>query len=90
MKNISEKDLALFINLLSIKLAQLHEEYQNTEKAQENLGDAELEDLYQLQELIEQYKFTLGNLRVEYESGLKEGLMLPSFAELSRPFPLIE
>ena len=88
MRNISEKDLGLFINLLSNKLAQLHQEYEGAEKNPDKLDDSELDDLYQLQELIDQYTFTLGNLRPEYEAGLAEGFILPGFAELTRNFPL--
>jgi hypothetical protein len=90
MRNISEKDLGLFINLLSNKLAQLQQEYGAAEKNPDKLNDGELEDLYQVQELIDQYTFVLGNLLQEYEAGLAEGLVLPSFAELTRNFPLPE
>lgn len=90
MRNISEKDLGLFINLLSNKLAQLQQEYEAAEKNPEKLNDEEFEDLYQLQELIDQYTFTLGSLRPEYEAGLEEGFILPDFAELTRSFPIPE
>lgn len=90
MRNISEKDLGLFINLLSNKLAQLQQEYDAAEKNPEKLDDSELDDLYQLQELIDQYTFTLGNLRPEYQACLAEGFLLPSFEELTRNFSLPE
>lgn len=88
MRNISEKDLVLFIHLLSDKLALLKQEFDGAEQNPDLLTDEEMEDIYQLQELIEQYTFTLGNLRPEYEAGLAEGYILPSFAELTQSFPL--
>lgn len=88
MRQISEKNLALFINLLANKLAQLQEEYENAEKNPEQLNDGEIEDLYQVQELIDQYTFILGNLQPEYEAGLAEGIVLPSFADLTRNLAL--
>lgn len=90
MRNISEKDLGLFINLLSNKLAQLQQEYDAAQKNPDERDENEMDDLYQLQDLIEQYTFTLGNLRPEYEAGLAEGFILPSFKELTRNFPLPE
>jgi hypothetical protein len=90
MRNISEKDLGLFINLLSNKLAQLQQEYEASEKNPDKLDDSEMDELYQLQELIDQYKFTLGNLRPEYQAGLADGFILPSFEELTQNFPLPE
>lgn len=88
MRQISEKNLALFINLLANKLAQLQKEYEDAEKNPDQLSDGDVEDLYQMQELIDQYTFILGNLQPEYEAGLAEGMVLPSFADLTRNFPL--
>jgi len=40
----------------------------------------------QIQEMLEQYDGILDALREEYEEGLKEGIQLPPFDDLVRPF----
>jgi len=53
MPNISEKDLAVFISLLSGKVAAMKRELRELEAIPEdNLSDEQVDDQYELQETI--------------------------------------
>ena len=87
MRTIGERELALFISLLAGKTRDLKQELAALESLdEEQLSDDEMENQYQLQEIIEQYENILGELRDEYEAGLTEGVNLPSYDELTRAF----
>jgi len=85
MPNISEKDLAVFISLLSGKVAAMKRELRELEAIPEdNLSDEQVDDQYELQETIEQYNMILDDVREEYEAALVDGINLPSFETLTR------
>ena len=85
MPNISEKDLAVFISLLSGKVAAMKRELRELEAIPEdNLSDEQVDDQYELQETIEQYNMILDDVREEYEAALVNGINLPSFETLTR------
>jgi len=85
MPNISEKDLAVFISLLSGKVAAMKRELRELEAIPEdNLSDEQVDDQYELQETIEQYNMILDDVRGEYEAALVDGINLPSFETLTR------
>lgn len=48
------------------------------------LSSEQVEECYELQECIELFTIILDELRKEYESGIAEGLNLPSYEELVR------
>ena len=80
MRSISERDLAVAIPLLALKIRDLEQEL----SAIKTRTDAELEDQMQIQEMLEQYDGILETLRAEYEEGLAEGINLPSYDDLTR------
>lgn len=80
MRSISERDLAVVIPLLALKIRDLEQEL----SAIKTRTDAELEDQMQIQEMLEQYDGILETLRAEYEEGLAEGINLPSYDDLTR------
>jgi hypothetical protein len=85
MRNISERDLSVFISLLASKIAEMTRELRELEAAgQGNLNAEQLNDQYELQECIEQYDNILGGVREEYEAGLIDGINLPSYEELTK------
>ncbi|WP_333678614.1 hypothetical protein [Dyella sp.] len=79
MRSISERDLAVVIPLLALKIRDLEQELSEIEAR----TDAEVEDRMQIQEMLEQYDGILETLRDEYEQGLAEGINLPSYDELT-------
>jgi hypothetical protein len=80
MRSISERDLAVVIPLLALKIRDLEQEL----SAIKMRTDAEVEDQMQIQEMLEQYDGILETLRAEYEGGLAEGINLPSYDDLTR------
>ncbi|HET7332595.1 hypothetical protein [Dyella sp.] len=79
MRSISERDLAVVIPLLALKIRDLEQEL----SAIETRTDAQVEDRMQIQEMLEQYDGILETLRDEYEQGLADGINLPSYDELT-------
>jgi hypothetical protein len=84
MRSISERDLAVVIPLLALKIRDLEKELRETERRPGARTDAEIEDRTQIQEMLEQYDGILETLRAEYEEGLAEGINLPSYDDLTR------
>jgi hypothetical protein len=84
MRSISERDLAVVIPLLALKIRDLEQELQDIEKLPGARTDEEVEERMQIQEMLEQYDGILETLRVEYEQGLAEGINLPSYDDLTR------
>jgi hypothetical protein len=80
MRSISERDLAVVIPLLALKIRDLEQEL----SAIKTRTDAQVEDQMQIQEMLEQYDGILETLRAEYEEGLAEGINLPSYDDLTR------
>ncbi len=54
----------------------------------DELSEAEIESRCDLQETLEHYHGTLDSLREEYETALAEGINLPGYEQLTRPFGL--
>lgn len=88
MRAISERDLAVVIPLLASKIRDLTLELRASQARGGEPTDEEIDDRMQLQEMLEQYDGILDSLREEYEEGLKEGIQLPAFDDLVRPFQL--
>lgn len=88
MRAISERDLAVVIPLLAAKIRDLTQELRASEAPGDEPSDDALEDRMQVQEMLDQYEGILDSLREEYEEGLKEGIRLPAFEDLVRPFQL--
>lgn len=88
MRAISERDLAVVIPLLAGKIHDLTLELRASHARNGEPTDEEIEDRMQIQEALAQYDSVLDALREEYEAGLKEGIRLPSFEELTCRFQL--
>lgn len=88
MRAISERDLAVVIPLLAAKIRDLTVELRASQALGGESTDEQIDDQIQIQEMLEQYDGILDSLRDEYEEGLKEGIQLPAFDELVRPFQL--
>lgn len=88
MRAISERDLAVVIPLLAAKIRDLTLELRASEARGGEPSDEAVEDRMEIQEMLEQYDGILDSLREEYEEGLKEGIQLPAFDDLVRPFRL--
>ncbi|MGN6235890.1 hypothetical protein [Dyella sp.] len=88
MRAISERDLAVVIPLLAAKIRDLTLELRASEARGGEPSDEAVEDRMQTQEMLEQYDGILDSLREEYEEGLKEGIQLPAFEDLVRPFQI--
>ncbi|MGN6227625.1 MAG: hypothetical protein ACTHNM_09335 [Dyella sp.] len=88
MRAISERDLAVVIPLLAAKIRDLTLELRSSEARGGEPSDEAVEDRMQIQEMLEQYDGILDSLREEYEEGLKEGIQLPAFEDLVRPFQI--
>ena len=88
MRAISERDLAVVIPLLAAKIRDLTTELRASEALGDEATGEQIDDRMQIQEMLEQYDGILDSLRDEYEEGLKEGIQLPAFDDLVRPFRL--
>lgn len=88
MRAISERDLAVVIPLLASKIRDLSLELRASQAREGEPTDETIDDRMQIQEMLEQYEGILDALRDEYEEGLREGIQLPAFDELVRPFQL--
>jgi hypothetical protein len=84
MRSISERDLAVVIPLLFNKIREMTDALHAMKANSGELNDDQIKECYELQECIEQYTNILDTLRQEYESGLAEGINLPSYDELTR------
>lgn len=84
MRSISERDLAVVIPLLALKIRDLEQELQQIEARSGTRTAAEIEDRMQIQEMLAQYDSILESLRDEYEQGLADGVNLPSYDDLTR------
>ena len=88
MRAISERDLAVVIPLLAAKIRDLTLVLRASRAGGGESSDEAVEDRLQIQEMLEQYDGILDSLRGEYEEGLREGIQLPAFDDLVRPFRL--
>ncbi|WLI88224.1 hypothetical protein Q4S45_15980 [Massilia sp. R2A-15] len=85
MPNISEKDLAVFISLLSSKIVEMKHELRDLQAIDaDDASDEEIENQCEIQECIEQYDNILGGVREEYEAGLVDEINLPSYEALTK------
>lgn len=88
MRSISERDLAVVIPLLAGKIRELTDELRALDELKVELSEKQVDERCELQECLQQYDGVLDSLRAEYESGLAEGINLPSYEELTRRFRL--
>ncbi|HSX90963.1 MAG TPA: hypothetical protein VLG17_23550 [Pseudomonas sp.] len=89
MREISERQLSLFIALLAHNILAMRRELAAFDGATEDdLSDEQLNTMYHLQETIEQYENTVVDLRGEYQAGLVNGVNLPSYEELTKQLSL--
>jgi hypothetical protein len=86
MRAVSERDLVVVIPLLAAKVRDLTLELRASRARNGEPTDEEVEDRMQIQQTLAQYDSILDALREEYEEGLKEGIRLPSFEELTGRF----
>jgi predicted DNA-binding protein (UPF0278 family) len=82
MPIISERDLSVFIALLSAKIHEMKAQLAAAEADEPT--DEQTEERVELQETLEQYGQILGTLREEYQTALRQGINLPSFETLTR------
>ncbi len=82
MRNISERQLAVVIPLLSREINSIKKTLQASDLQDDNIGEKEREELCKLQETLEQYEDFLESFKEEYEAGLKEGILLPPYEKL--------
>ncbi|MEJ2328218.1 MAG: hypothetical protein P8Y25_16065 [Chromatiaceae bacterium] len=82
MPIISERDLSVFIALLSAKIHEMKAQLAAAEADEPT--DEQTEGRVELQETLEQYGQILGTLREEYQTALRQGINLPSFETLTR------
>ncbi|MBD8531279.1 MULTISPECIES: hypothetical protein [unclassified Massilia] len=84
MRNISERELSIFISLLSGKIMSIKRELREMEALEDgDLSAEQIDDQVEMQESIDQYENMLDGLREEYEAGLVDGINLPSYEELT-------
>jgi hypothetical protein len=86
VRAISERDLAVVIPLLAAKIRDLSFELRASQAREGEPADEEINERMQMQEMLEQYGSILETLRDEYEQGRDEGIQLPAFDDLVRPF----
>lgn len=86
MRAISELDLAAVIPLLAAKIRELTLELHAHPVGEGAAARGRIDERMQAQEMLEQYRQILDSLRSEYEDGLEEGVRLPAFDDLVRPF----
>jgi len=84
MPVISERDLSVFIALLSAKIHEMKAQLAAAEADADEPTDEQTEERVELQETLEQYGQILGTLREEYQTALRQGIHLPSFETLTR------
>lgn len=84
MPVISERDLSVFISLLSVKIREMAVELHAASTAITEPSDQQIDEQVALQETLEQYIQIRDTMREEYEEGLKLGINLPSFEALTR------
>lgn len=82
MPTISERDLSVFISLLSVKIRELTSELQAASAVVGEPTDQQIDEQIALQETLDQYVQMRETMREEYELGLQQGLDLPSYEML--------
>jgi hypothetical protein len=86
MRSISENDLSVIIPLLSAKIQQLKQALLTGQGREDGMSDEEFDQHTDNLDLLAAYERTMDNLREEYEVGLADGVVLPSFEELTQFF----
>jgi|GEM_PF-2036690 len=88
MRSISENDLSVIIPLLAAKIREIKQELLNGEGKEDDMTDEEFDQQTDNRDLLAAYERTMDNLQEEYEAGRSEGIILPSFEELTKLFDL--
>lgn len=84
MRSISENDLTVIIPLLYAKIQQLKQQLLSVQGKEDNMSDEEFDQHTDNLDLLAVYERTMDNLREEYEASLADGVVLPSFDELTK------
>lgn len=85
MPIISERDVSVFISLLSMKICEMTAELGVAVAATGEPSAKQIDEQVALQETLAQYEQIRDTMREEYEEGLKRGINLPSYESLTRP-----
>jgi hypothetical protein len=83
MPSISERDLSVFISLLSSKIREMKAQLHGDESDTGEPSDEQIDERVELQETLEQYLQIRDGLREEYEAALEQGVNLPSYEVLT-------
>lgn len=86
MRSISENDLSVIIPLLAAKIRDIKLELLKWKGLEDNMTDEEFDQQTDTRDLLVAYERTMDNLQEEYEAGRSEGIILPSFEALTKPF----
>jgi len=86
MRSISENDLSVIIPLLAAKIREIKQELLKGEGREDDMTDEEFDQQTDNRDLLAAYERTMDNLQEEYEAGRSEGIILPSFEELTKLF----
>lgn len=83
MPSISERDLSVFISLLSAKIREMRVELQSAESDTDEPSDEQIDERVELLQALEQYLQIRDTVREEYEAALEQGVNLPSYEALT-------
>ena len=86
MRSISENDLSVIIPLLAAKIRDIKLELLKWKGLEDNMTDEEFDQQTDNRDLLVAYERIMDNLQEEYEAGRSEGIILPSFEELTKPY----
>jgi hypothetical protein len=86
MRSISENDLSVIIPLLAAKIRDIKLELLKWKGLEDDMTDEEFDQQTDNRDLLVAYERTMDNLQEEYEAGRSDGIILPSFEELTKPF----
>ncbi|WEN14299.1 hypothetical protein PY254_13780 [Rhodanobacter sp. AS-Z3] len=86
MRSISENDLAAIIPLLAAKIRDIKQELLKGDGREDDMTDEEFDEQTEASDLLVSYNRILDRLQEEYEAGLAEGTLLPSFEKLTSRF----
>lgn len=88
MRSISENDLSVIIPLLAAKIREIKQNLLEGQGREDDMTDEEFDQQTDTRDLLVTYERTMDNLQEEYEAGRAEGIILPSFEELTKLFEL--
>lgn len=86
MRSISENDLSVIIPLLARKIQKIKQELLKCKGREDDMTDEEFDQQTDDSDLLAAYERTMDHLQEEYEAARSEGIIIPSFEELTNPF----